>query len=307
MPFSETEIANDYSKRMNNVLHYIDENLDGALTLGNVAKIANFSPFHFHRIFKIATTETLNSYINRKRIEKTASVLLRDKKTSITQLSLQYGFNSNSSFTRAFKKFYGMSPSEFRKSSPSRYSKIRIVESKNRQKEKIFEEYICNINNHKKWIKMNAKIEIKELNTLNLAYISQIGAQDLSGVFNKLLKWARPKGLLEDPNFKMATIYHDSYKITDPSKIRISACVLLNQAIEVNDEIGLTTIKKGKFIVGSFEINVHEFEKSWSGLFIWMNENGYKKSEENPFEIYHNNYNEHPDKKCIVDLYIPIK
>jgi AraC family transcriptional regulator len=38
-----------------------------------------------------------------------------------------------------------------------------------------------------------------------------------------------------------------------------------------------------------------------------MNENGYKKADQNPFEIIYNNYNEHPEKKCIVDLCIPIE
>jgi len=37
-----------------------------------------------------------------------------------------------------------------------------------------------------------------------------------------------------------------------------------------------------------------------------MNENGYSKADNIPFEIYHNNFNEHPEKKCIVDMYIPI-
>lgn len=72
-------------------------------------------------------------------------------------------------------------------------------------------------------------------------------------------------------------------------------------------EIGLTTIEKGKYITGHFEISLDEFEKSWTGLFIWMNENGYKKTEGNPFEIYQNNFNDHPEKKCVVDLYIPIE
>ena len=50
-----------------------------------------------------------------------------------------------------------------------------------------------------------------------------------------------------------------------------------------------------------------EFEKSWTGLFIWMNENRYKKADKNPFEIYHNDYRDHPDKKSIVDFYIPVE
>jgi AraC family transcriptional regulator len=153
---------------------------------------------------------------------------------------------------------------------------------------------------------MNAKIEIKEMPKLELVFITQIGHIGLEKAYAKLIQWATPKGLLKRDS-KMATIYHDSFKITDPDKVRMSACLILNEKTEVSGEIGLTTIEKGKFIVGHFEIGIHEFEKSWTDLFIWMNENGYKKADRNPFEIYHNNFNEHPEKICIVDFYIPIE
>lgn len=153
---------------------------------------------------------------------------------------------------------------------------------------------------------MNAKIEIKEMPKFELAFITQIGHEGLGNAYAKLMKWAAPKGLLKEDS-KMATIYHDSFKITDPDKVRMSACLILIEKTEVEGEIGLTTLEKGKCIVGHFEIGIHEFEKSWTGLFIWMNENGYKKADRNPFEIYHNNFNEHPEKICIVDFYIPIE
>lgn len=295
----------DYIKRINTILLFIDENLNSELSLEKVANVGFYSPFHFHRIFKAITNETLNSYITRKRIEKIASLLLHQKNVSITEISLQYGFNSNSSFTRTFKKFYGISPSEFRKSK-LKYSKIGQTESKNGQVKELSDEYICNITNLINWIKMNAKIEIKEMPKLELAFITNIGHQNLGDAYAKLMKWAMPKGLLKEDS-KMLTMYHDSFKITDPDKVRMSACLILKEKTEVSGEIGLTTIEKGKCIVAHFEIGIYEFEKSWTSLFIWMNENGFKKADRNPFEIYHNNFNEHPEKIAIVDFCIPVE
>jgi AraC family transcriptional regulator len=297
----------DYIKRINNIFLFIDENLDQELNLETIANIGFYSPFHLHRIFKAITNETINEYITRKRIEKTALILLHKREITISELSLQYGFNSNSSFTRTFKKFYGISPTEFRKSNPNKFSKIGKVQSKNGQESEILEEYICNINNHKNWIKMKAKIEIKEMPKLDLAFITQIGHNGMENAYDKLIKWAIPKGLLENENLKVVTIYHDSFKITEPDKVRMSACISLKEKVKVTGEIGLTTIEKGKFIVGHFEIRINEFEKSWNSLFIWMNENGYKKADRNPYEIYYNNFNEHPEKISIVDFCIPIE
>lgn len=301
------ELNADYIRRLNKVFTYIDNHLDTELSLETVAEVAHYSPFHFHRIFKVMTDETLNSYITRQRIEKSASILLHHDEVPISAIHLKYGFTSNSSFTRTFKKYYGISPTEFRKQSPSKYSKIRQVDSKNGQENGLFEEYICNINNHKNWMNMNANIEIKETPKMEFAYITQIGIQGLSNAFERLMKWAAPRGLMSEPDFKMATIYYDSFKVTAPNKVRMNACILLNEPVEKSGEVGLTMIEKGKCIVGSYEIQVHEFEKAWTGLFIWMNENGYQKSDQNPFEIYHNDFNSHPEKKCTVDLYIPVK
>ncbi|WP_290508012.1 GyrI-like domain-containing protein [Algoriphagus sp.] len=153
---------------------------------------------------------------------------------------------------------------------------------------------------------MNAKIDIKEIPKMNLAYVSSIGPQNLENAYSKLIQWATPLGLMNEQT-KPVTIYHDSFKITQPNKVRMSACLLLNKPVETEGEIGLTTIEAGKYIVGSFVIGLNEFEKSWTGLFLWMNENGYKKADREPFEMYHNNYNEHPERKAIVDFYIPIE
>ncbi len=298
---------NDYIKRINNVFVYIDNHLESPLSLESIATIAHYSPFHFHRVFKLITGETLNAYITRKRIEKTAALLSRRKDISITDIYTRYGFGSSSSFSKAFKKFYGISPSQFREQTPSKYSKIRKVKSKNGQQELLFEEYICNTINLKKWVTMNAKIEVKEMPQTELAYVTAIGAQNLGKAYDSLMKWAIPKGLLATPETKVITIYHDSFKITAPDKVRMSACIAINDKMELGNEMGRTQIPNSRCIIGSYTIGVEEFEKAWTGLFVWMNENGYKKAAQDPYEIYHNNFNEHPEKKCIVDFCIPVE
>lgn len=154
---------------------------------------------------------------------------------------------------------------------------------------------------------MNANIEIKETPELNFASITHVGVNGIENAFERLIKWAKPKGLMEYPETRMARIFHDSFKITEPDNVRMSICMLVNEPFVTEGEINNATIKKGKCIVGRFEIIPNDFEKSWSSLFVWMNENGYKKAEENPFEIYQNDFREHPENKFIVDMYIPIK
>ena len=153
---------------------------------------------------------------------------------------------------------------------------------------------------------MYTSIEIKELPQTNWAFITHIGVEGLEKSYGKLLQWAIPKGLVND-NLKLGRIYHDSFKFTEPDNVRMSVCLLLSEPVATQGEIGLVSIPNGKHIVGRYEIAPHDFGKSWQSLFIWMNEKGYKKADQNPFEIMHNDYNEHPEKKCIVDFCIPVE
>ena len=128
MTEAEKEIQADYRNRINRVFEFIDENLSSDLSLNTVSKTAFFSPFHFHRVFKFITGETLNEYVTRRRIEKSALDLLH-KNISATEIAHKYGFSDNSSYSRTFKKFYGISPTKFIKENPNKHSKIRQLKS----------------------------------------------------------------------------------------------------------------------------------------------------------------------------------
>ena len=298
--------SEEHIKRIRKVLNFIEENLDNELSLENLAEIGNYSPFHFHRIFRGIIGETLQEYINRKRLEKSAMLLSHQKQKSIEDIFSEVGFKSNSTFSKTFKKYFGVSPSVFRKNTPEKFSKILPMNSNIGQKEVVFQQYLYNINQMKNFMETNAKIEVKELPEMNLASVLSIGVQNIDNAYNKLISWGISKNLFPRENVKMISVYHDSFKVTAPDKVRIHACMLLDEPIKTDGEIFPETLPKGRHIVGSYFIGIHEFEKAWQSLFLWMNENGYQYKRTFPFEIYHNNFKEHPEKKCRVDFCIPI-
>lgn len=301
------QVRKEHVARINNAILYIENHLSEKLLLNDIAAKAYFSPFHFHRIFSLVVGETVNNFIIRKRIEKAAGFLMRQKETPITEVSEILGFTSLSSFSRAFKKFYGISPVEFKELTPNKFSKICKTESKKGQVTISIEQYICNINNSINWFNMNATVTVKKIDNLELAYISHLGEMEKIGeVFNRLIHWAAPKGLMNQENLRLLTIYHDSPKITSPNNIRSSIAIALNKKVNVEGEICLKTFSPGKCIVSRFEITPDKFQQAWESSFVWMSENGYKKSEQDPFEIYYNNCQDHPENKFIVDICIPI-
>lgn len=303
---NKNNLPNEIVVRIYKAVLYIEENLDKKLVLSDVATKAYFSPFHFHRLFSLVTKETFSNFIIRKRIEKAASLLLHKKEKQITTVAEEVGFSSISSFSKTFKKFYGLSPSEFKNQSPNKYSKINKTESKNGTITTVFEQYICNINNALNWLQMKSTTTIKTIETLDLAYLSHKGKmEEIGQTYDKLVKWSAGKGLMNSTT-RMATIYHDSPKITDPNNIRMSACIVLNEPLQVNGEVQLRKFTPNKCIVSRLEIYPNEFQQAWESSFAYMIEKGYKKSDIAPFEIYYNNAEDHPENKFIVDLCIPI-
>jgi len=74
----------EYVARINRVIDYIDTNLSQNFSLEEIATVANFSPYHFHRIFTFMVGEPLNQFISRIRMERAAGILISAPEKSIT-------------------------------------------------------------------------------------------------------------------------------------------------------------------------------------------------------------------------------
>ena len=110
----KTDTRNIYLERINKVVHYINNHLDENPDISKLADIGNYSPYHLHRIMKAYLGESLGVYIIRLRLETAASLLLYSSET-VNNIAFNVGYETPSSFTKAFKKRYGISPMESRK------------------------------------------------------------------------------------------------------------------------------------------------------------------------------------------------
>lgn len=99
--------------RVNRAIDHVVAHLAEPLPLEEVARVAAFSPFHFHRIFRAVTGETLAAFVKRVRLERAAHLISHRKDARLTDIALACGFSSSSDFTRSFKAQYGMPPSAF--------------------------------------------------------------------------------------------------------------------------------------------------------------------------------------------------
>ena len=107
-------VSADESRKFGLGTKYINQNYMYDLPLEKLASIAGYSKYHFSRIFKEYNGMSYIQYINSKRI-KAAERLMADSSLPITEVAMQCGFSSLTTFNRAFRKAKGCTPTEFRK------------------------------------------------------------------------------------------------------------------------------------------------------------------------------------------------
>ena len=102
---------NLYLQRINIVIDYIREHLADDLSLETLADLAGFSRFHFHRVFSSIMGETLADFVARLRLERAVALLKADRSMLVTDAALTVGFSALASFSRAFRRRYGINAS----------------------------------------------------------------------------------------------------------------------------------------------------------------------------------------------------
>ena len=115
--FAETNNINLVPTRSNTsmlaALAFIDQNIAQHITLQDVAAAAMLSPSYFSSSFKRYTGYTLIDYTNAKRIRLASKLLLNDRNATISEIAMRVGFNNMSNFNRAFRRYTGLTPSEY--------------------------------------------------------------------------------------------------------------------------------------------------------------------------------------------------
>jgi AraC family transcriptional regulator len=296
----------EYVARINRVMDYVSANLDGDLSLERLAREASFSPFHFHRLFRAMTGETLNDFVRRVRLERAASMLGNNPFKSVTAIALDCGFSSSAAFARAFRDRFGCSASEYRKSGSlqSKNGKVRRKAGKARRPRV---DYTAAMKPTKSRLKM--QVEVKQLPELNVAYVRHIGPYNgIPEAFKRLGRWAGPRGFMNGPQATVLGVYHDDPEVTEQSKLRSSACVVVPEGTEVTGDIGTMKIPGGLFAVARFEIREDQFGEAWNQLVSeWFPESGYQPDDRMCYEVYRNDPQQHPEHLHVIDICEPVR
>lgn len=212
------EKAEAFAQRMNRVIDYIDTHLAEVepLRLEAVAAVAAFSPFHFHRIFRAWTGETLQDFIRQRRLEKAAGQLVHNPSMTVQSISQHSGFGSSEAFARAFSQHFGMSPSNWRAGGYRQWDPVAGKRAGEREEDGL-----------------DVRIRVEPVRTV--AYFRVGGDYRTTSLeaWTLCLDWMDRHGLNDQPCFGMAL---DDPRITPPDRCRYDACVELPAGWAVRGE-----------------------------------------------------------------------
>ncbi|MBN2742954.1 MAG: AraC family transcriptional regulator [Marinilabiliaceae bacterium] len=307
-----TPLENEYRHRINRALDYIEQHLEQPMTLDEISQEANFSKYHFSRIFHGMTGETPFQFINRLRLEKAASSITTHPNIPLSEAGIKCGFPDPSTFSRNFKSHFGVSPTRYR-SEKNEKSNIHQVESNEQQDHGETFMYICSRSQTIKWrtnMKLNQSVEVTKLPKMTLAYVRHIGpykgnSQLFEKLWQQLMGWAGPRGLIGGPDFKSLIIYHDDPGVTNEEKLRTSVCITVPPDTKTEGAIGKMELEDGQYAIARFVIGVDEFQQAWDWVCgQWLPSSGYVPDDKPCFEMYPE---EPKDGKFTVDICIPVR
>ena len=249
--------ADSQQQRINNCIYRIHHDLSAPVTAQQLAAEAAYSPHHFHRLFKYYTGENIAGYIRRARLELSASRLMFEPGKTVVDIAEECGFQSPASFAQAFAKYFGCSPTAWRKSG---YIKHMAQVQAQQQSD---------------WIDKAAafalpEVTIKTLPGYQIAYVRHLGYdRSIRQAWQYLRAWAEACEI-DWQQQKMIGLHHSNPDIIPLAECRYVAGITIQNPSLCRGSVAALTIPGGTYAVmqvsgqlGDVLPLLHNFYHQW--------------------------------------------
>jgi AraC family transcriptional regulator len=299
VPSQKTQANSEYAQRIDRVIDYLRGNLDRPVKLAELANVACFSDFHFHRIFGAVSGETLSNFTNRLRLEKAAR-LLRYSDQSLTEIALDCGFSSSATFSRAFRAGYDTSPSQFRKSGEIKKSKIC---------KELFsgEDYLLPMTAEEK--RAAFPVRLIDVPERQVAYIRVTNAFEMYRVLaalKTLIEWAKSQGI-----FSQGTLFGmsvDDPHVTPKHLYRYEVCFASSSPFECMEGISKLTMPARRYAATRVSGDIRKVTTATDYLFRgWLISSDYEPEHAPGLEVFLDKENAMDWSHFELELCIPVR
>jgi AraC family transcriptional regulator len=272
----------DYAQRMSRVQVFIQQHLDRVLPLEELAQVADFSPFHFHRIFRGVVGESVKQHVRRLRLERAAGQL-KSGSRRIIEVALGAGYETHESFTRAFSAAFGCPPSDFRLA--ARGSRLPAPAQ----------------------VHLPMQIDVRRLEARPILFLRHVGPYDQVGeTWERLCDWAGQQGLVGAQTEFFGASYDDP-EVTPADKLRYEACITVPPSTRGEGEFGVRTQPAGDFAVALHEGPYSGLNQTYAGIFGgWFASCGREPGPAPCLEFYLNEPETTDPEDLLTEVHVPI-
>lgn len=219
------------------------------MSLPELADVASFSPFHFHRIFRALTGEGVAERVRRLRLER-AAARLRSTSRSILEIALEAGYQAHESFTRAFEAAFHTSPSHYRTERSALAPSIAPGNP----------------------AETAARVErIGPMRVIRLRHAGPYG--DVGQTFERLAAWVGSHGLF-GPWTQGLGISYDDPEVTPPEHLRYDAAFTMPRAVQGEGEIQGLELPARDYATAIHKGPYTGFAVAYAGLIRWWLRHG---------------------------------
>lgn len=266
-------------------IDYIMQHLDEDLSVESVANQFFISKYHFSRIFKAVTGESVYAFIKRCKVDQSAVDMKLNPEKTITDIGLDYGYSS-SNYSSVFRKHHDASPAMFRQSIPTSGMPVPFAPERTAHF-RTAQEYA-------------ARIEIQEFSDFFVLYERFIGNYvELEKRWYQFLDLYQ--AYLQEETILVERFFNDP-AITSSSRCICDICMTVGEECNLGN---LMRIKGGRWIVYHFNGEIKDIFETLQGIFnVWLPQSGYHMSQRYGLNIYrHIDREKH---RVTMDLCIPI-
>jgi len=282
---TKPETLLDYGRRVARVADHIADHLDDELDVERLAGVAHFSPWHFHRIYRETTGETVADTVRRLRLHRAAVELTRDD-DPLERVAKRAGYGTLAAFSRAFSADYGVPPGAYR-------LRGRLHPPVPQRSQEPVIPY---------------KIEIAPFEAVRLAAVAHQGDyHEINRAFEQAMVWAAARGLLDAATRSIGIYYNDP--LTVPAKeLRSEAGLVVADDVKLDGHVHEIRIPSMRCASVVHKGSYAELEAPYRYLFReWLPASGHEAGDHACFEEYLNNPRELPPSEWLTRVSLPLK
>ena len=282
-----------HSKIANDMMYYIYRYIQTDININDLAQKFGITKFHFHRIFKEQIGTNIYETIKSIRLQKASNLLITNRSSTITEVANMCGYASQTSFIRAFKERFEMTPKFWRKGGYKIYS------------DQILKSSVTASISKANFTHLEPKI--MKVAAQQAYYIRQKGYNShITYVWQKLMAWIYTNDI---KNYTQIGIYHDNPIITPLEECSYIAAVAVDDNSDLkNTSLPSFVIPKGIYAVFEVKGVYGDILKliQWA-YHEWLPHSGFETSTNPSYSVFIKNHFLEEDKKFHVVYYLPVQ